>query len=226
MSGALSTTGQSFANYPNPNFQPCVYTVSIRSPGQLGTEYASYTFPLSPQMLRKEETALAAVYDTAGSPAQNGIARLIDQYGMTPVTYQIEGTTGWQRHGRDGFVLTGLQSVQVLQKFLTKYMALNAAQVARGLSDLYTLEFYDYFANDFWIVVPVGPQLFQIAADRPLLTYYKLRWVALKSVGAPILGRVDALAQVFGTPAVTAVINAATTINGLLGLYSPTGELF
>jgi hypothetical protein len=226
MSGAFSTTGQSFRNFPVPNFQPCVYTLSIRSPGLLGAEYASYTFPISPQMLRKEMMALGSVFDTQGTPAQNGVARLIDQYGLTPVTYTIEGTTGWQRHGSDGYILSGLQSIQVLQRFLSRYSALNAAQVAAGSPDLYTLEFYDYFSNDFWVVVPIGPQMFQQASNRTLYTSYRLRWVALKAVSAPIFGLVDALAQVFGTPATTAVLNAATTINGLLGLYSPTGELF
>jgi hypothetical protein len=222
----VSTTGQSFRNLPVPNFQPCVYTLSIRSPGLLGLEYASYTFPLSPEFLRKERTSLATVYDTAGTPAQYGVARLIDQYGLTPVTYQIEGTTGWTRHGSDGYILSGLQSIQVLQRFLLTYASLNAGQVALGLANLYTLEFYDYFSNEFWVVVPIGPQVIQQSRDRTLLSYYRFRWAALKSVSAPILGSIDALAQVFGTPVETAVLNAATTVNSLLGLYSPTGELF
>ena len=226
MSGIVSHTGQSYRTYAVPNFQPCVYALSIRNPGQLGTEYASYTFPLSPQSLRKEQTSLATVYDTAGTSAQNGVSRLIDQYGLTPVTYVLEGTTGWQRHLSDGYILTGLQSIQLLQKFLSRFASLNAQQVALGLSDFYTLEFYDYFSNDFWSVVPVGPQIIQMSRERPLLSFYRFRWAALRSVSAPIFGRIDALAQVFGAPVTTAILNAATTVNGLLGMYSPTGELF
>ncbi len=219
------SNGQAFRNIPNPNFQPAVYTLSIRSP-LTGTEFASFTFPLSPQGVKRERAFLGNYYDTQGSAIDHGVARVVDQFGFAPAVYTIEGTTGWQRHLMDGFLLTGLQSIQVLEKLIEKYADLNVKQVTQGSQDLYTLEFYDYFASEFWEVVPIGPQGFIQSAAKPLYTYYRFHWVAVREVSAPILGRVDALAQVFTTPATTAVVNAANTASNLLRLYTPVGELF
>lgn len=225
LSDYVNLGGQSFRNYPVPNQLPALYTLSIRNPGYSAREYASYTFPLTPSMIRKDYNAMSRVYDVQGSPEQNGVQRLVDSYGLAPPIFTVEGTTGWQRHISDGFLLTGQESIRVLQTLLSRYASLNQTQVKSGNPELYTLEFYDYFSKQYWVVEPVGPQGFMQNRAQPLYTHFRFRWAAVQSVSAPIIGRISAALQVFGTPLERGIANAVTNLNGLMGLYSPTGEI-
>jgi len=218
MSGILQATGQSFGTLPLPNYQPAVYTLSIRQAGN-SFEYAGYNFPITPASIRKEYAALTGIYDVQGSSKTRGVARQADVYGATPPTFMIEGTTGWQRHSADGYVLTGLESIQLLQAFLAQYDTLNAQALANASQNVFTLEFYDYFLQEYWQIEPVGPQGFYQDNQRPLFTNYRFRWAAIKELSQPPLGEADALLQVFGTSAATSVINAGTTLAGLSALY-------
>src|SRR5690348_6892281 len=92
----LPVPGQTFRNIPIPNFQPAIYALAIRDPQPPYAVIAGYTFPLSPEALRKEYTSLSAVYDVAGTPGQKGVERDIDTYGDAPPFFVIEGTTGFQ----------------------------------------------------------------------------------------------------------------------------------
>ena len=67
-------------------------------------------------------------YYTAGPPLTTGVTRSIDDFGIAPVMYLIEGTTGWDRHQTDGMIFTGLQSVQQLQLLIRTFAALNQQQ--------------------------------------------------------------------------------------------------
>ena len=89
--------------------------------------------------------------------SQFGVARIIDQYGMSPLTFVIEGTTGWQKHLTDGFQYTGLQAIRRIQTILEFFAYLNAGQAQAQKTDFYTMEFYDYFTREFYEVVPIGP---------------------------------------------------------------------
>jgi len=142
--------GQSFRTTPVPNLQAALYQLSIRSPGFTLGELATYTFPISPGAIRYDRAGLSSFADTQGTPAQAGVARVIDIYGLAPPVIMIEGTTGWDYHATDGGILTGLQSMQLLQRFLARYAVLNETQRATGSSDYYQLEFYDYFSSQFW----------------------------------------------------------------------------
>lgn len=214
---------QSFRTASVNDYAPAFYQLSIRAPGQAYAELMTYTFPLSPTSIRMERNALSSFAETQGTADTFGVTRIVDTYGLSPPIYTIEGTTGWDRHATDGYVLTGLQSLQLLDKFLQRYAALNVTQTQSGLSQLYALEFYDYFTQNFWQVEPVGPQGFRQSADRTKLVYYRFRWAAIQPVGIPLIGEADALLTLLGVPAVTAAISAAQTVATMAAVYSPVG---
>jgi hypothetical protein len=180
----MTTTSsfQSFSTRPVLNTRLALYALSIRSPG--GAAYQTYTFPISPASLVKEYSALTNSFDVAGTPQQNGVQRTIDTYGITPVSYHLDGTTGWQQHSTDGFVATGIESILQLEQMLALYAQLNATAVA-GNQPLYTLEFFDYFLNDFWQIEPMGRQEFRQSRERPLVVNYSLHWQGVRDLSAP-----------------------------------------
>lgn len=212
--------GQTFRNIPIPNLNPCVYAMAIRSPYPPYDLVALYTFPLSPEHVQRESAAMSSIYDVAGSPAQNGVQRIVDQYGNSPLIFTLEGTTGFQFHGSDGFQFTGLQSIQYLQSFLNSYAQLNQQQMQAGIPSLYKLEWYDYFQNDFWEVVPIGPQGFRQNRNRPLLVSYLFRWAGIRNISAPLLPLADAVAVALSTSETQAAQNLTIGIAGLLTTYA------
>ena len=134
---------QSFSTVPvGLGSQTALYQLSIRRPGGGLLELATYTFPLTPSQVRADIPALSTFGDVQGPSKTQGVTRVADTYGLAPPVFTVEGTTGWDRHLSDGYVLTGLQSVQFLQKFLGKYASLNEALRASGSPDRYSLEFY------------------------------------------------------------------------------------
>lgn len=212
-----------FRTVPVPASLPAIYQLSIRAPDQHFAELATFTFPLSPSSLRAERNSLSSWSETQGPASTQGVTRVVDTYGLAPPVFTIEGTTGWDRHLSDGYILTGLQSMQLLAKFLARYAELNQAQRLAGNASLYALEFYDYFSLNFWQVEPVGPQILRQSNDRPLLTYYRFRWAAVRAIGLPVLGTADALLNTFATPAQQAAVNAARTLGAAAVAYGPTG---
>lgn len=216
--------GQEFRTIPvGLGILPVLYQLSIRAPGPAALDIATYTFPLSPTQLRMDRSSLSTFTDVQGPPTTHGVTRVVDTYGLAPPVFTIEGTTGWDRHAADGFILSGTQSMQLLQGFLANYATLNQQQRAAGNPQLYGLEFYDFFANQFWQVEPIGPQIYRQSVDKPTLIYYRFRLAAVKPAGTPILGEIDALAGLLGVPAVQSAINAAQTMNAFIFSYSPAG---
>jgi hypothetical protein len=165
-----------------------IYALSIRAPGTSGIPLPGQTFifPMSPQNVRKEPVTLTTIYDVQGPPSTYGVTRQGDQWGQAPPTYLIRGTTGWKRHSTDGFLTSGKQAIGNIQALLSQYAQLNQEKMLQGATQFYTLEFYDYWMNDFWQVEPVGPQVFEQSADRPIITYYTFRLACIRSVSAPI----------------------------------------
>lgn len=214
--------GPIFRTISVPANEPALYQLSIRAPQQAFSELATFTFPISPSSIRYEPTSLSSYSETQGPSVTQGVTRVVDTYGLSPPTIVLEGTTGWDRHLSDGYILTGLQSMQLLQRFLARYAELNQIRRQAGNPYLYALEFYDYFTQQFWQVEPIGPQVVRQSADRPILAYYRLRWAAVKTVGLPILGTVDAIANTLLTPAQQAGINAARSLGALLVAYGPS----
>lgn len=199
---------QSFSTRPVLNTRLALYALSIRSPG--GAAYQTYTFPISPSALTKEYSALTNSFDVAGTPQQNGVQRVIDGYGITPKTFHVEGTTGWQQHSTDGFVATGIESILQLEQMLALYAQLNATAVA-GNQPLYTLEFFDYFQNDFWQVEPMGRQEFRQSRDRPLIVNYSLHWQGVVDLSAPAVA--SSTTTLFESNASSLNSTAAATAN-------------
>ena len=217
--------GPLFRTVTVPADQPVLYQLSIRAPGNGASEVATYTFPLSPSALRSSNNALNAYYNTRGpsnQPGSPGVVRNIDRYGITPPIFTIEGTTGWDRHNTDGYAYTGLQSIQTLQQFLIYYEQLNQQQIEANNPSLYTLEFYDYFTNQFWCIDPSGEQIVRQSADRPLLTYYRFVWVATVPVGTVQNSGPDEVSQIVNANPGQVTITTANALSAVTTTYGPT----
>lgn len=213
---------QRFSTAKIPDTQLALYTLTIRYPGASLAPYITYTFPISPSSLRKSPTAMSAIYDTAGSPQMRGVQRNVDVWGMSPPNYVLEGTTGWDRHQTDGLALTGLQSIQKLQALFNLYAELNQAQMAANNPNLYTLEFYDYFNEEFWQVEPIGEQEIRQSERAPKLQYYRLRFAGIRPVSAPPPDTLVA-DPVLGLFTASASVAAQVTLGGIdltLGAYA------
>ena len=220
--GSPTAYAQTYRNQQVPNMQQAIYRLSIHNPNKARTALATYTFPLSPSSIRSTETSMATFYDTPGTAAQYGVARLIDQYGMAPLIFDIEGTTGWQKHLTDGFKYTGLESIQTVQSMLLRFANLNADKMAAQSPNLYTMEFYDYFSSVFYEVVPIGPQQIWQDKQRPVLSYYKFHLVGIKSIAhalEPANSTSDPIAAAFGAAVATVQNNVSTFVSGVSSLY-------
>lgn len=175
-----------YFNIKTPNVRAALYMLSIRAPQPPFPPVDLFIFPLSPQNIRKSFTAMTGIYDTAGDPFSGGVERTPDSYGLAPFMYEIEGTTGWDRHIIDGFLYTGLQAIQKVQRMLQRYAQLNQIQKLNNSPYSFTLEFADFFNGEFYQVEPVGPQEIYATDRAPLLQYYRFRWAGIQPIGSPI----------------------------------------
>lgn len=214
-----------FRNGDVGNSQIALYQLSIRSPGQAFADFNTYTFPLSPASLRTEPVALSSFTNTQGTPAQLGVSRIVDTFGMAPPIFTIEGTTGWDRHSTDGFILTGLQSMRLLQNFIKEYISLNQAQIQAGNPNLYALEFYDYFMAQFWQVEPIGPVMIRQVNDRPLLSFYRFQMAGIKPVRESPYSDATALALLLSTPSTSVLADMTAAVSAMTSVYALSGVL-
>lgn len=221
MSGAL----QLFRTLTSPAVQPALYQLSIRAPGEAFGELMTYTFPITPSSIQTVRTGLSTYAETQGPSQQDGVTRQIDTFGLSPPTFLIEGTTGWDFHSADGFILTGLASMHLLQSILQTYASLNKQQQESGNPQMYTLEFYDFFGDNFWQVEPIGPQILRQSNDRPLLSYYKFRLVGVRPIGVTALTVVDLIATSLATAVGYVIGNTINTFSNLFSGFGPTGQL-
>lgn len=201
------------------NTSVALYQLSIRKPnGSLSILPGyNFVFPLSPQLVRKTASPLTAIYDVQGTSKNLGVQRKVDEFGLAPPFFTIVGTTGWQFHSADGFLWTGQGACTRLQNLIDTYISLNQTIIQNQSGDPYTLEFYDFFRNEFWVVVPRGPIRIEQSADRPILSNYVLDLAAVKSVSYPYAAVAEdtvlnalALGQAAG-----ASLAAATLANGM-----------
>ena len=183
-----------------------------------------FIFPISPTGLKKTVDHLNTPYLVAGS-AYNfnnpGVSREMDMFGQTPPSWSIEGTTGWKYHSNDGMAIEGIQAFHNLQSIMTHYNYFVQVQARLQNKLQYTLELYDYFNRDYWVVVPSGPQVFEMNANRPLIGNYRLNLLGIRPVKAPPkpLLLKSALAQRLSST----VSNAASSI---LGFTTGVGNAF
>jgi len=187
---ALAITEQKFATLPVSSLGKGValYILSIREPGFNASPLPGYTyvFPMSPQAVKKETTFLNTIYDTQSFDNGTGVQRFVDMWGQSPPIYTLRGTTGWKRHSTDSFALTGKDSIGAVQDVMAKFTELNQLQLALQATDFYTLEFYDYWMNEYWQIVPIGPQGIDQNANAPLISTYTFRFAAIQAVDSPI----------------------------------------
>jgi hypothetical protein len=213
--------GQNFQTIPLPNNKLALYRIVIRSPNGPKTAISTWTFPLSPSSILKEIGTLSMVWDVQGLPQDAGVQRIADLYGNSPPIYVIEGTTGWQRHGTDGFHLTGMDSIAAIQSALNSFAQLNSAQVARDDANMYTMELYDYFTGDFWQVVPIGKQTIRQDQSKPLLFNYSFRLAAIQSLSQAQPSSIADKVLSTLTSSVNQALGAVNTaLNSVLGGYA------
>lgn len=203
----LPVVGQTFRNIPIPNFRPCIYGMAIRSPG--GAIFDTFVFPLSPESIRTEYNAMSTVFDVSGDASVYGVTRIVDMYGNAPPIITIEGTTGWQFHGQDGYQQSGLQAMQNLEDMLKEYAAEVQIQIRNGATDLATMEFYDFFRGQYWEIVPMGRFGVRQDRNRPLLANYFFRFAATRPLDGPNIGALaDDVALAFSLTQAQAAQNA------------------
>jgi hypothetical protein len=141
---------------------------------------------MSPQGVRKDIPQFNTTYEVQGPPNTQGVVRLVDMWGQAPPVYTLRGTTGWKLHSNDSFALTGKASILAIQALLTAFATLNQQRMAAQAITFYTLEFYDYWMDEFWRVVPVGPQGIDQTSDKPIVSYYTFRLACIMPISAPI----------------------------------------
>ena len=216
----FSVQAQSFQTRSVVNTKLALYTLSIRSPNAPYAAIQSYTFPLSPSAISKEYTAMSNVYDVSGPAATYGVKRIGDSYGNSALTFSLEGTTGWKYHSTDGFSLTGNESIAALITLFNTYAQLNKQQQDNNNPSLYTMEFYDYFAQDYWRVMPVGKQMIRQNRERPLFFDYSFKWAGLIKLSAPPVESIDdPVEAALSTSFPQAISQLSTTLTTTLANY-------
>jgi hypothetical protein len=178
-----------YNTFPSAINRPPLYTLSLRNPGNSLSIFngSTYTFPIPPQFMRREVNALNQIMDMSGPSINQGVGRNADIFGQSPPIYNIRGTTGYKFHSTDGYIWDGISSITILKNIISQFHTLNKQQIDNFQGgNLYTLEFYDYFMNEYWQVVPIGPQGVEQTADKPLWAYYNFRFAAIKPVSSPI----------------------------------------
>ncbi|MDE2233359.1 MAG: hypothetical protein KGJ90_04595 [Patescibacteria group bacterium] len=210
---------QIFQTTPLPNFRQALYALSIRAHAPASANILTYTFPLSPTSVSKSFNAMTNIYDVQGSAQTYGVNRIADQYGDSPPSWILEGTTGWQYHATDGGAFTGLDSIIAIQNLLNQFAKY---QVSQSLINQppYSLEFYDYFSGDFWQVVPMGQQGIRQSAVRPLLFEYSFHFAGIRDLSQPQPPTsVDVVAQTLSVSATQAQSNLSSVVGSSLTAY-------
>lgn len=218
---------QNFETKSVANDRFALYTLSIRNAAPPHAPVLTYTFPISPSSLARSFTAMTNIFDVQGQPIQQGVNRIVDQYGNSPVTFKMSGTTGWKLHSMDNFQKTGIASVIQVKDLLESFAKYNQDQISRNAKSLYLLEFYDYFLDEYWEVVPVGVQTLRQSEDKALFVYYDFSFVGIKPVGNPTQSNTPGTIEksLTNTPSsATATTNHMANSNIInYALYSATG---
>lgn len=217
----LPIPGQTFRNIAIPNFRPAIYALAIREPPPSNLVINDFIFPLSPEHMRKEYISLANIFDVHGTPQQNGVERIVDQYGVAPPIITLEGTTGWQFHGADGYLTSGVQAMQNLETFLLLYAKTVEEQMKVGIQDLVQLELYDYFKGEYWQIVPIGRYGVRQDNHRPLISSFFFRFAAVRALDGPPTGQIaDAIELAFALTQSQAAQNLNLNLLEIATFYS------
>jgi len=163
----LQTNTTFGVKYVSNTLKP-VYVLTLVSPSLGPGIQLQYVLPISPQSLQIQRKSLAAWYETQGTSNQQYVNRIIDLYGMTPMIFTIRGTTGFNKYSNTGYDMSGIDLMKQLQNVLESYFSsVQSSQPSQ-------LQWLDYFYQEYWEVVPIGPINITQDASRPLWMYYEL----------------------------------------------------
>jgi hypothetical protein len=236
LTGIFSQVPQNYFQVPFPNQRLALYRLTLlassqavnsvggtasfsSTPGLSGFINGDYTdqfvFPLSPASLTRQYINLSVYYDVRGTQAQNGVNRIVDQYGMGPPIIAISGTTGYQYHSMDGFQWTGRDSINRLNNIISEY-AFRVTEASEFGFPMPLLVFEDSYIGDAYIVIPFQQQSFNMDNSRPIVSNYALQLLAIQTLSAPLPSIPDPITQVLvqgrGLLAST-MVNLATAAN-------------
>lgn len=159
---------------------------------------------------------------TKGNSTSNAgrVTYTFDEYGYTPPSFLIEGTTGWKYHTLDGGLYSGYQSFHNLQAILQYYYDVNMKRSHNAPK--YVLALYDYYNQIYWEVVPVGEQVFSMTEEAPLNGYYRLYFEGVKDISSPpnTLELKSVLDQMIANVVVSAANTAASLAAPFAGAYN------
>ena len=199
---------------------PSIFRLAIYDSNHSPIPGHSYTFPISPQGYSKKIVNLSTFYDTPGTAKNRGVDRIVDLYGTAPPVWTFKGTTGYQLHNLDAFSYTGFQSLRKLFGLIESYSSLQV-QAAQTGKKSYILELDDYYDGDFYEVVPLGPQTLARNDTKPIIGFYDLNLVGIRSVREPELTSEDIVLLSLVTPFYeelnSTISNGASLLTALYG---------
>jgi len=143
-----------------------------------------FVFPISPQQMDRQYDVMNNMYHVQSSQS-TGVYRIIDRYGETPPTFILRGTTGWNYHNTTGYRKSGLDSLDDLNIMLSTYSERVANARYEQKQSTVALEFYDFFLDEAWEVMPVGQINYRQSERSPLWVFFELRLAAVQNLGQP-----------------------------------------
>lgn len=146
----------------------------------------AFVFPVSPQNMQIARNSLVNWFETqgqvgTGSQTRFNVQRIVDLYGLTPMIFTIKGTTGYNKYYADGFAKSGTQWMQVLQAFIETYFQ----NLQNNPTQPNDLQFLDFWYQEFWHVVPIGPVVIKQTSERPLWMYYEINLAGTSRIQNP-----------------------------------------
>lgn len=174
----LVGTGSKFPTQKVANSRTTQYSL-VFIPGGNVKKAVTFTFPITPQQYAMQRRSLAAPYDTPGSSKNQNVNRIMDVYGLTPITFKIQGTTGFNKYVTDGFKTTGVDQLRILQGLLETYFS----NAQNSIPD--QMQFLDFYYQEFWNVVPIGPVVLSQSKDKPQWIFYDLTLAGVSRVASP-----------------------------------------
>lgn len=222
----LPNANQSFATQPVGPQGLSFYQLGLRAPGTRSIiPTLTYTFSLAPQNITVTGTNLNPIFDTGGPAASGGVNREADLFGQSPAIYTISGTTGYKLKNTDGYLFNGLQSVANLQNIINQFNIRNQQIAQNGGTEFYTLEYYDYYRNDFQQFVPIGKPKISQSTQNPLMVFYELTFAAIQPVSSPLpVFLVDLIGKTIGTAPIAILGAIGNIIDSVNQSYNPVPE--
>lgn len=165
-----------------PNTDSATYMLTIEAETQKSNgPHLQYIFPISPSQITSNQHSYNTYYDIPSSVNKGGVHRLIDEYGIAPPVFTIQGTTGWNKLPSSHYTIGGLQAFRDLEDFIKTYNSLNIVANRTQIPG-FKLAFLDFWYHDYWYVTPMGPIRRRQSERQPLLVNYELDFAAYEAI--------------------------------------------